>query len=239
MKLLLIALTLMSVHTQALANNKVIIGTDNRYPITEKNRTRTHDSIGLLLMITREGNAAQCTGTIISKRHILTAAHCLLEANQRDYLDGGYFMPGVNQDLRKNSNTPKGVFKVIRAEVYPAYFNSTKALYDVGIIEVNRDMPFRPLEMSEFRNDKEVILTGYPGDKTYGTQWEGHGGINRVLKNGHSIDTKSGQSGSAIRNKSNKIIGVHSGGADLVLVQWNLMAPLTRDIINFLKAEMK
>jgi V8-like Glu-specific endopeptidase len=74
-----------------------IIDVDTRVAITARNHKPIHNSIGLL-KITKSGGSSFCTGTVIGPRHVVTAAHCLVENG--DFVDSITFIPAINGPVR-------------------------------------------------------------------------------------------------------------------------------------------
>lgn len=232
-------LTFLLLSTPVFANNKLIIGTDDRYPITEHNKTWAHESIGLLLIHSDNGELYTCTGTIIGAHHVLTAAHCLIDENGREF-SAVYFMPKVNQNLRKNPTNPFGKITAKSFKVLDDHLHSPSHTNDLGLVAFDEPLPYPPLPISQaLEDDKTLTIAGYPGDKTYGTLWEARGTRSSMMRGIHKVDTMAGQSGAAVRNSAGNIIGIHSGGISLLVFKRNLFLSFTKEHIDFLKREME
>lgn len=202
---LLFVFTISFLAQEARAINKMVVGSDDRQQITRRNKTNIHESIGMIFYKSRDGHTYYCTGTVIGPRHVVTAAHCI-ESASTDY----YFMPGNISKLFTNVEyrLPRKAIKSLVGIPFPGFSTDTATKTDVGIIIFPEDLnvPELQLRVSE-QTSENVTIAGYPTDKPQGTMWEDSG----LMTNGqYQLDTFGGQSGSAVRNSQDEIIGIHS-----------------------------
>jgi V8-like Glu-specific endopeptidase len=153
---------------------------------------------------------------VIGKRHVLTAAHCLV--------DGGkipskiVFYPGSTTPIATSKNR-YGKHEGVAVRVHPGYSKSQITENDMGLIYFAKDLPVPALPIAEAPSTyllpfQELIISGYPGDKETGTLWEAKGYLKTnplVDANAHYLDTYAGMSGASIRT-GGAVIAVHSSG---------------------------
>eukprot|EP01026_Neomeris_dumetosa_P061681 TRINITY_DN5824_c0_g1_i1.p1 TRINITY_DN5824_c0_g1~~TRINITY_DN5824_c0_g1_i1.p1 ORF type:complete len:323 (+),score=27.89 TRINITY_DN5824_c0_g1_i1:120-1088(+) len=174
-----------------------VIGQDDREPV--KNAMQMpFISIGQV--------GSYCSGTVIGRRHILTAAHCIIEDRKTKEL-----APELSFAPARNGQQPFGRYGFRRAYIPPEYFQDREDYfgYDYAAVELGRELPQKIIPIS-FRSkcklDEETYhlnIAGYPWEKLpYNTMW-----VTRcadvVVNCGwayytHDCDTSSGMSGSAM-----------------------------------------
>ncbi|MFA5584000.1 MAG: trypsin-like serine protease, partial [Bacteriovoracaceae bacterium] len=175
MKNLFFLLLLSTYSFSAMANNKMVVGSDDRVQVKKKDKTLAHESIGLIFYQHRNSIYA-CTGTVIAPKVVLTAAHCI-----EPFADI-YFIPGqVSRIWGQLSKNTKNAVKAKRGHRFPEYTKKNPHNTDLGVIVFEKEFSVAPLPLStQYTTNERVTISGYPDDKKQGTLWEDSGFLNGV-----------------------------------------------------------
>ncbi|CAM3521636.1 Extracellular metalloprotease precursor [Vibrio aerogenes CECT 7868] len=149
-----------------------------------------------------------CTGTLIGDKYVLTAGHCVSNGAGSWYRELG-FSAGQN-----GSAKPWGTSSWKTAVTTSAWLNNGNSNYDYALIVLDEAPNGGHASWGIYSGGTHAV-TGYPGDKPFGTMWTDSGTTSAIsdYRICYTLDTAGGESGSAIRDNSNVVRGIHTTGS--------------------------
>ncbi|MEI4790466.1 trypsin-like serine protease [Bacillus sp. FJAT-53060] len=190
---------------------KVVIGDDDRTKV-ENTRVAPYNSIAYITF-----GESSCTGTLIAPNKILTNGHCVYTTSTRSYSEKGSVYPGMNDSTAVNGSANMTEFYVPSG-----YINTGASQYDFAVIKTDTNIGnmvgYSSIRQVTNLTGTTIKISGYPADKMRSTgkvsQWEMSGRVTKEDTNlaYYTIDTYSGNSGSAMLDQNQQIVGVHNGG---------------------------
>jgi len=178
------------------------------------------------LLITA-GNGASYVGTgwFTSARTVMTAGHCVYSERSGGWAKSIEVIPGMDGRLRPYGSATATTFRSVKG-----WIGNGTVEHDYGCIILpessnlgDRVGWFGFANYPDKTLDNLLVNTaGYPGDKSFGTQWFNAGRVTHVRRQRleYMIDTIGGQSGSPIwrynsATKKRHVVGIHNyGGCD-------------------------
>ncbi|EIT84354.1 glutamyl endopeptidase [Fictibacillus macauensis ZFHKF-1] len=191
-----------------------IIGKDDRKKVKSTAST-PHRQIAMLLLRTNQNKNVLCSGTVIAKNKVLTAAHCVSQKGVK--ILGGYVYPAINSN---NISEKYGMYPTKTFYIPSGWKKNENSKYDYAVIKVGTfkgknigtKVGTLPLKKKTKLVNATVKTYGYPGDKTKKNiaQWGMKGKI--VGEDSYfaysKMDVAGGQSGSSLLDSSNHIVGI-------------------------------
>lgn len=175
-----------------------------------------------LILTHADGRRSRGTGWFTSPRTVMTAGHCVYSRRAGGWAQSVEVIPGMNATSR-----PFGSAKSSNLRSVNGWIESAKVTHDYGCIILPENAPlgdktgwFGFANLSDGRLENLLANnSGYPGDKTFGTQWFNAGRVTEVTPRRlhYMLDTAPGQSGSPtwrFDKTANKrhVIGIHAYG---------------------------
>jgi V8-like Glu-specific endopeptidase len=186
-----------------------VLGPDDRTQVTQ-NLSPAFAQTGLLLFDTAQGTS-RCTGTLISYRVVITAAHCCWNG---DYYTNFRFYPGI---LDQSGVTPDNAYEAAAGGIFVfSGYMQGQSYWDVGLIRLARSPNVGALGFARLPNPAlpavtNLYINGYPADKPNYSKWVQ---FCSYTTNGPEFttttcDTSGGSSGSAIYSFDNVLGGLY------------------------------
>ena len=124
--------------------------------------TTGYASVGAL---TQRGRSF-CTGTVVTKRLVVTAAHCLQEVQASN----------IRFALGPNASTPETQLGVSRIVAHPKY-DAKRLTNDIGVVVLSQDAPVTPIEINDSMSSswvgRALTFVGYGVTSGFGKMGSG------------------------------------------------------------------
>jgi len=112
-----------------------------------------------------------CTGTVVTKRLVVTAAHCLQDVRAS----------GIRFALGSNASTPEAQLGVTRIVSHPEY-DAKRLTNDIGVVVLSQDAPVTPIEINDTMSSswvgRALTFVGYGVTNGVG---KGGSGVKRAV----------------------------------------------------------
>ncbi len=226
---------------------QLVIGPDGRVQVTDTTAPPYNKIAHLIIIDQGTGIGQRCTGTFVGSNVLLTAAHCLWNPNFEGFPDSVEVMPGRHGEELPFGTGFAGYIWVPQAWIDSLSDGDTVPDwdFDYGLVVMSDDslgdsvgtMTIGVLDDAALdAADFNPTTAGYPGDKELGTMWMGTApAFNDVTATAlvHSIDSTSGQSGSAVWSPADElIVGIETYETSAA----NISRRITSDVIANLNA---
>ncbi|MBI2717714.1 MAG: trypsin-like serine protease [Rhizobiales bacterium] len=127
-----------------------------------------------------------CSGVLVMKRYVLTAAWCVYDTKTQKFLENLDFVPALN-----GNDAPVGTIKWKNVWIPKGFQQSADLAYGFALIELEKDVGdqvgwfgFGPVKGSD--NLKQLTLTGYPfANVPKNTLWEASCSIDTSQENAY------------------------------------------------------
>lgn len=199
------------------SNLKKIIGSDDRTIVNNKDyRTGPFGAVGKLFVYEAGSKTFDCTATLISRRFIVTAAHCVYKPGESNKFDGWSFYTGYRNG--------EYLEKVRVSNVWTGYDSQSRSniAADWAIMKLEKSIrKSQPVRISTPSNKQlrssKVTFIGYGGYGRFSDRMGVQRGCDiaeiRSGTFGHKCDTEQGSSGGPLFNEKSELIGIQKGAS--------------------------
>ncbi len=166
--------------------------------------------------------AVFCSSSVIGKRHLITAGHCVFDAGS--FRRSALVFPGYSA-----GQAPIGSFRAARFYTFSGWADSQDYSHDIGVIELERDLPADVKTLPVMKPERlcgDGVILGFDRHfymPAHRDQLVNNGGTYTGCKNRqlfYFLGTPPGSSGSA---------AVRQGSTEIYAIRSNFVGPVGYD----------